>query len=73
MAKNGYRIFDTDTHVGPYVDVRERYLTDGEKAKLPAWEPFKSASNRGHAIYAKGQRHYRRRLGASEPQDTRGK
>lgn len=27
MAKNGFKIFDTDTHVGPYLDVLEKYLT----------------------------------------------
>ena len=73
MAKNGFKIFDTDTHVGPYIDVLEQYLTEAEKAKLASWEQFKSATNRGYKIYAKGQRHYRRRLGAADPQDTRGK
>jgi predicted TIM-barrel fold metal-dependent hydrolase len=73
LARNGYRIFDSDTHVGPYLDVLENYLTAAEKSKLPAWEQYKSATNRGYAIYAKGQRHYRRRLGAADPQDTRGK
>jgi len=73
MAKNGFKIFDTDTHVGPYLDVIDQYLATAEKAKLPAWEQYKSSTNRGYAIYAKGQRHYRRRLGASDPQDTRGK
>lgn len=73
MAKNGFKIFDTDTHVGPYLDVLEKYLTDAEQAKLPAWDQYKSSTNRGYAIYARGQRHYRRRLGASDPQDTRGR
>ena len=73
MAKNGFRIFDTDTHVGPYLDVIDRYLSTAEKARLPAWDQYKSSTNRGYAIYAKGQRHYRRRLGASDPDDTRGK
>jgi len=73
MARNGYRIFDSDTHVGPYLDVLENYLTAAENSKLPAWEQYKSATNRGYAICAKVQRHYRRRLGASDPEDTRGK
>jgi len=54
MAKNGFKIFDTDTHVGPYLDVLEKYLADAEKAKLPAWDQYKSSTNRGYAIYARG-------------------
>ena len=27
MARGGYKFFDTDAHVGPYVDVLEPYLT----------------------------------------------
>jgi predicted TIM-barrel fold metal-dependent hydrolase len=73
MAKNGFRIFDSDTHVGPYIDVLDAYLTDSERTKLPAWEQYRSQTNTGYAIYAKGQRHYRRRLGTATPEDTRGR
>ena len=73
MAKNGFKIFDTDTHVGPFFDVLEKYLGEADKARLPAWDQYKSANKGGNAIYMKGQRHYRRRLGAADPQDTRGK
>ncbi|HUF81014.1 MAG TPA: amidohydrolase family protein [Burkholderiales bacterium] len=73
MAQNGFKIFDSDTHVGPYVDVLERYMAGAEKARLGEWEAYKSASNAGYTIYSRGQRHYRRRLGAADPQDTRGK
>src|ERR1700682_5570706 len=73
MAKEGYRIFDSDTHVGPYLDVLEKYLTEAEKSKLPAWEQYRSKTNTGYAIYARGQRHYRRKLGAAGPEDTKGK
>ncbi len=38
MARNGYKIFDSDTHVGPYMEVLTEYLTDGEKTRLPDWE-----------------------------------
>src|SRR3954471_13469402 len=72
MAKNGFKIFDTDTHVGPYVDVLENYLTQAEKERLPEWEQHKNTTNRGYRIYSKGQRHYGRRLGAADAQDTRG-
>ncbi len=72
MAKNGYKIFDSDTHVGPFLDVLEQYMTDAEKAKLPGWEQYLSRNKDGHAVYIKGQRHYRRRLGKAAPEDTKG-
>ena len=28
MARNGFKIFDSDTHVGPYMEVLEKYITD---------------------------------------------
>ena len=56
MARNGYRIFDSDTHVGPYIEVLTRYMTDADKSRLPAWEQFKSVSKKGRVIYSRGQR-----------------
>ena len=38
MARDGYRFFDTDAHVGPYVDVLEPYLTAEDEARLVGWE-----------------------------------
>ena len=71
MARNGYRIFDSDTHVGPYMDVLERYLAAEEKAKLAGWEPFKSKS-KGHTVYTKGQRRYLRKLGTAQADADKG-
>jgi uncharacterized protein len=65
MARDGYKIFDSDTHVGPYMEVLAGYLTDAEKSRLPAWEEFKSVSKKGRVIYGKGQRSYHRRLGTA--------
>ncbi len=73
MARDGYKIFDTDTHVGPYMNVLEAYLTDSEKAKLPAWEQYRSANKIGNIIYNKGQRHYKRRLGNAGVVDDSGR
>lgn len=72
MARAGQKIFDSDTHVGPYLDVISGYLSDADRARLAAWEQYKSKTNRGYAIYAKGQRHYRRKLGETGPMDTKG-
>ncbi|TMG78556.1 MAG: hypothetical protein E6H77_06130 [Betaproteobacteria bacterium] len=71
MARNGYRIFDSDTHVGPYMDVLERYLSSEEKAKLAPWEPFKS-KNTERVVYTKGQRRYLRKLGTAAAEPDKG-
>jgi hypothetical protein len=34
VARDGLRIFDADTHVGPSMDVIERYLSAAERAAL---------------------------------------
>jgi hypothetical protein len=47
MARDGYRFFDTDAHVGPYVDVLEPYLTAEDEARLVGWEQYKAISRGG--------------------------
>jgi predicted TIM-barrel fold metal-dependent hydrolase len=68
MARDGYKIFDADTHVGPVMEVLDNYLTETERAKLPAWEKYKYKNNKdgftkNTTSYLRGQRNYRRRLG----------
>jgi predicted TIM-barrel fold metal-dependent hydrolase len=70
MAKNGYRIFDSDTHVGPYMEVLEKYLSADDKAHLVGWEQYKVVNAKGHCTYNKGQRTYRRRLGDAKADQT---
>src|SRR5438874_907319 len=62
MAKDGFLIFDSDTHVGPNMDVLEPYLSASELAAL---EPL-SGYRRGNR-YTIGERKYDRRLGDAEP------
>ena len=62
MARGGYKFFDTDAHVGPYVDVLDPYLTMDDKQRLEAWSQYKATSKNGHVSYNKGQRKYQRRL-----------
>src|SRR5207237_8903746 len=71
MARNGFRIFDSDTHVGPYMDVLERYLSAGEKSQLAAWAPYRSSS-KGHPVYTKGARRYLRKLGTAAAEPDKG-
>jgi uncharacterized protein len=70
MARDGYRIFDSDTHVGPDARILAGYLSEAEKDRLSGWEAYKSKDRSGHETYTKGQRRYRRRLGTAEPDET---
>jgi hypothetical protein len=67
VARNGYQIFDADTHVGPAAELLARYLTAQEQATLTSWEPYKAVQRRtGHVTYTRGARAYRRRLGLAD-------
>ena len=67
MARDGFKIFDSDTHVGPDARILAGYLSDAEKDRLREWEAYKSRDRSGHETYTRGQRRYRRRLGMAEP------
>ena len=67
MPKNGFRIFDTDTHVGPSMDVLEQYMSASEREKLEPFAQYRSANKRtGQVTYRMGARKYERRLGRAE-------
>ena len=66
MARDGFKIFDSDTHVGPDARIVARYLSAAEKDRLRDWEAYKSRDRTGHETYTRGQRRYRRRLGMAE-------
>ena len=71
MAKNGYRIFDTDTHVGPSMDVLEPYMDPTERALLAPFAEFRAVAKRtGQVTYRMGVRTYERRLGQADPGST---
>lgn len=65
MAKDGYLIFDADTHVGPSMDVLEPYLSAAERARLEPLAPYRRGTR-----YMMGERKYDRRLGEAEPTPT---
>ena len=68
MARNGYRIFDTDTHVGPSMDVLEPYMDSAERDMLAPFAESRSVAKRtGQVTYRMGARKYERRLGRAEP------
>ena len=62
MAKNGFKIFDSDTHVGPLINVLDPFMTDAERKKLEGWSEFKAINKKGDITYNRGQRRYRRKL-----------
>jgi len=70
MARDGYRIFDSDTHVGPDASILCRYLSAAERERLAGWAEYESRDRNGKVTYTKGQRRYRRRLGTAEPDAT---
>ena len=57
MAKNGYRIFDSDTHVGPFMEVLEKYLGDREKARLAGCDDYVSKPFSPRDLLAKIRRY----------------
>jgi hypothetical protein len=70
MARDGYKIFDSDTHVGPYVEIIDKYFTADMRKRLEGWEQYKATrKNTGHITYNKGQRSYGRRLHTAGPED----
>ena len=62
MAKNGYLIFDSDTHVGPNMDVLDPYLSLKEKEALESLSQYRRGNR-----YMIGERKYDRKLGDAEP------
>ena len=43
MARDGYRIFDSDTHVGPDARILAGYLSQAEKDRLRDWDAVQVA------------------------------
>ena len=72
MAKDGYKIFDSDTHVGPLMNVLDPFMTDAERNKLEGWSEFKAVNKKGDITYNRGQRRYRRKLGTAKADPNPG-
>jgi predicted TIM-barrel fold metal-dependent hydrolase len=70
MARDGYRIFDSDTHVGPDAVILEAYLSRAEQDRLALWQRYRAIGRHGQVTYTRGQRRYRRRLGMARPDET---
>jgi len=47
MARDGYRIFDSDTHVGPDAAILSQYLSAAEKQRLAGWAEYEARDRHG--------------------------
>lgn len=63
-VKNGYRIIDTDTHVGPNLETLELYASDRLKERWPELEPYKQKVTLGGHSLTVNPMKYTRKLGA---------
>ena len=52
MARDGYRIFDSDTHVGPDAGILANYLSAAEKTRLAGWAEYEARDRHGRAELA---------------------
>ena len=72
MARNGDRIFDADTHVGPVMEALNPFIGKDVLARLPAFDAKKKVNvhvaggYQGHTTYTIGERSDRRKLGNAE-------
>ena len=75
--KNGFRVYDSDTHVNPAAEVLERYVDPGFRPRLAELEPYRFAVGAGAVggveglhNYRVGTKYYRRVLGEQAPRET---
>ena len=47
--KNGFRVYDSDTHVNPAAEVLERYVDPGFRPRLAELNPIASPSDKGRS------------------------
>jgi predicted TIM-barrel fold metal-dependent hydrolase len=74
--RNGFRVYDSDTHVNPAAEVLERYVDPAFRARLPELAPYrqpiKGAVEGPSDLhnYRVGVKYYRRVLGEPAPRET---
>jgi len=68
--KNGFRVYDADTHVSPSAEVLERYVDPGFRPRLAELTPYRQASDGGLHHYTFGRKFYRRVLGEAAPREN---
>jgi len=75
--RNGFRAYDSDTHVNPAAEVLDRYVDPGFRPRLAELEPYRLPIGQGAVggvpefhNYRVGTKFYRRVLGESAPRET---
>src|SRR6202034_4142461 len=72
--KNGFKVWDSDTHVEPSAEVIDKYLDPGFRNRLPELQQFRTpiaattpGSSPGRHVYRFGQISFKRILGEAAP------
>src|SRR6516225_9074440 len=73
IMKNGFHVYDADTHVSPTAEVLERYVDPGFRPRLAELAPYRQASGEGRHHYSFGRKFYRRVLGAAARETFTGR
>ena len=74
--KNGYRVFDADTHVNPAAEVLERYIDPDFRPRLAELAQYRLPASRASEggdslhIYRIATKYYRRILGEAGPRES---
>jgi len=75
--KDGFRVFDADTHVEPTAEVIDQYVDPGFRTRLPELTPFRQPVRPGNPggapgkhVYRYGQISFKRILGEAGPRET---
>jgi predicted TIM-barrel fold metal-dependent hydrolase len=68
--KNGFRVYDADTHVNPAAEVLERYVDPGFRPRLAELAPYRASGSDGLHSYRVGTKFYRRILGEASPRES---
>ena len=74
--KNGFRVYDADTHVNPAAEVLEQYVDPSFRPRLAELAPYRVPISReadgsgGLHSYRVGTKFYRRILGEKAPRET---
>src|SRR5260370_19246475 len=75
--RNGFRVYDSDTHVNPAAEVMERYVDPDFRPRLAELSPYRFAVGQGAVggveglhNYRVGTKYYRRVLCEPAPRET---
>ena len=74
VTKNGFKVWDADTHVEPSAEVIDKYLDPGFRDRIPELTKFRvplsptaPGGTPGRHVYRFGQTSYKRILGEAAP------